>query len=353
MPCHRWGDIRRARLQLAVWIILAVFCVIVTLSPLRSGYTDGPRFNAPTDIQLYQAEIDRIRQGEGYYAAAAAELRQRGYPTASIFNWRTPLPMWLIGHLPPGAGQALLAVLAGLLVLAGFIWIAGDAGIWAGAGAALLLFGAVMPCFLGPLYVMPVLWAGTLIGLSATSYGLGRPITGCVLGLAALFCRDLAGPYAVVCLLLALRNRRRREALCWLAGLAAYAVFFAWHVAQVQGLLGPHELAHEQSWLRLGGAGFVISTVQMNAFLLVTPQWLAALYLVVALAGVVAWASPAGQRVGYVLAFYVGLFAVVGQPFNQYWGAMLAPLFALGVAVAPRAIRNLATTALAPAARNC
>lgn len=353
VECRRWGGVRRARLQLAVWIILAAFCVVVTFSPLRSGYTKGPRFNAPTDIQLYQAEIDRIRGGEGYYAAAAAELRARGYPTASIFNWRTPLPMWLIGNLPQGGGQALLAVLAGMLVLAGFVWVAGEAGLLAGAVAAVLLFGAVMPSFLGTLHVMPVLWAGVLIGLSAASYGFGRSMAGCLLGLAALFCRDLAGPYAVVCLLLAWRDGRRREAAAWLAGLAAYAGFFAWHAAQVHALLGPNELAHEEGWLRFGGAPFVISTVQMNAFLLVAPQWLAALYLVAALAGVTAWESLPGERVGYVLAVYVALFAVVGQPFNQYWGAMLAPLLALGVALAPRSFRKLGSIALAPAARSC
>jgi len=352
-PPLGWEDVRRARLQLAIWIILAAFCVIVTFSPLRSGYTDGPRFNAPTDVDLYEAEIDRMRRGQGYYEAAAAELRSRGYPTASIFNWRTPLPMWLIANLPERGGQALLAVLPGGLVLAGFLWIAGEAGLLAGAVAAVLLFGAVMPCFLGPLYVMPVLWAGALIGLSVAAYGFDRPIAGCLLGLAALFCRDLAGPYTVACLLLAWRQGRRSEAVLWLAGLAVYGAFFAWHVAQVRSLLGPHELAHEEGWLRFGGAPFVISTVQMNAFLLVSPQWLAALYLVAALAGVAAWASPAGQRVGYVLAMYVGLFAVVGQPFNQYWGAMLAPLFALGAALAPQTFRKLASIALAPAPASC
>ena len=37
---------------------------------------------------------DRIRAGEGYYQVAAEELVERGYPTRSVFNWRTPLPMW-------------------------------------------------------------------------------------------------------------------------------------------------------------------------------------------------------------------------------------------------------------------
>ncbi len=346
-----WTAVRKARLQLALWASLALFCVLVTFSPLRSGYTEGPRFDAPTDIDLYNAEIDRMRQGEGYYAAAATELRSRGYPTASVFNWRTPLPMWMVGNLPDFGGQLLLAFLAVLLIFAGFMWISREAGLGAGSLAALLLFGAVMPCFLGKLYVMPVLWAGILIGLSAAAYGWERPLTGCLLGLAALFCRDLAGPYAVVCLALAWRDGRKRECRLWLMGLAAYAIFFAWHATQVAAWQLPTDTAHEHGWLRFGGAPFVISTVQLNAYLLVSPQWVAALFLVAALAGVSSWRSPAGERVGYVLALYVGLFAVVGQPFNQYWGAMLAPLFACGAAIAPQALLSLWRRSLSAAHR--
>ena len=69
-------------------------------------------------MALYRAEVDRIHRGEGYYQAAAAELTPRGYPTRSVFNWRTPLPMWLLGKLPAAAiGKVLLGGLALLLVL--------------------------------------------------------------------------------------------------------------------------------------------------------------------------------------------------------------------------------------------
>ncbi len=335
-----WGSVRLVRLQLALWISLAAFCVVITFSPLKSGYTAGPRFQAPTDIDLYQAEVERIRGGEGYYQAAAEELRSRGYPTASLFNWRTPLPMWLVAKLPGSAGQVLLGALAVAMVFAGFVWVSREAGLGAGALCAVLLFGAAMPCFLGQLYVMPVLWAGVLIGLSVAAYGWDRPLSGCVLGLAALFCRDLAGPYAVVGLVLSWRQGRRTETWLWLAGLAVYALFFAWHAGQVFALREAGDVAHDQGWLRWGGAPFVISTVQLNAFLLVLPQWVSALYLVAALLGVTCWQSEAGQRVGYVAAVYVALFAMVGHPFNQYWGALLAPLLCYGVALFPRAVRR-------------
>ena len=42
-------------------------------------------------------------------------------------------------------------------------------------GAALLLTGPLLPTILGDLFVMPVLWAGVLMALSACAYGVDRP----------------------------------------------------------------------------------------------------------------------------------------------------------------------------------
>jgi hypothetical protein len=64
----------------------------------------------------------------------------------------------------------------------------------------------------------------------------------------------------------------------------------------------------------------------------VGPQWLSAIYVVAALAAAASWSSPWGQRVGVTLAAYVGMFAVVGYDFNQYWGILIAPLFCLPAA---------------------
>ena len=72
-------------------------------------------------MALYRAEVDRIHSGEGYYQAAAAELTARGYPTRSVFNWRTPLPVWLLGKMPAVVlGKALLGAMALLLMLMAF-----------------------------------------------------------------------------------------------------------------------------------------------------------------------------------------------------------------------------------------
>src|SRR5271166_3853442 len=69
------------------------------------------------DVFLYMSEIKRVHAGENYYHAAAEELVAQGYPTASCFNWRTPLPVWLIGKLPDPLLGRLILVAAGVAML--------------------------------------------------------------------------------------------------------------------------------------------------------------------------------------------------------------------------------------------
>ena len=94
--------------RLSPWQARAVLIALVLLiglglwkSPSPPPLCDVREENAKTgDVFLYMSEIKRIHAGENYYQVAAEELVAQGYPTASVFNWRTPLPMWLIGKLP-------------------------------------------------------------------------------------------------------------------------------------------------------------------------------------------------------------------------------------------------------------
>ena len=282
--------------------------------------------------------------GEGYYRAAAAELTARGYPTRSVFNWRTPLPMWLIGRMPAVVlGKALLGALALGLILTAFEAIAREENnaIRRPVACAILLTGPLMPCILADLFVMPVLWAGVLIGLSICCYGVNRPRLGVAFGLAAVFFRDLALPYCLLAAGIAWWGKRRAELAAWIAGLAAWLASFALHCRQVGDLIGPGARAHSQGWIQFGSAGFVVATAQMNAYLLLLPQWITALFLAAALMGFAGWQTPLGQRAGLTACLFVILFAAVGHEFNQYWGSLIAPLLCLGVARCPASLGDL------------
>ena len=330
-----------ARVVLAAVLLSLATAVGVSLSRFSKGYADKPS-RGPGDVALYRAEVDRIQAGEGYYDAAAAELRARGYPTKSVFNWRTPLPIWLIGVMPdPVFGKALLCGLALLTVVLAFDWLAREGGAWVAVAGVLGLCGAMLPCFLGNLFVMPVLWSGFLVVLSLTLLASHRTALGVASGSLALLLRDLAGPFVVVMLLLALCRRRFREAAYWMAGLFGYGLFFLWHIVQVHAQQTPGDRAQADSWVQLGGLAFVISTTQLNGWLLVLPQWVAALYLPLALLGFASWKGPAGERAAIAAAAYVLLFGFVGQDFNQYWGSLIAPLLCLGFAWTAPALRDL------------
>jgi hypothetical protein len=340
-PGSLTGSKALARLALVVFLLTAIFFVAITFSSLKSGFADAPS-RGPGDVGLYRAEVDRIRAGQSYYDAAAAELRERGYPTRSIFNWRTPLPVWLIGVLPDVAlSNAILGLLGLLLVCLSFRLLTEQAGLKQALLGVVLLSGALLPCVLGDLVVMSELWSGVLIALSAVCLGLGRTRSGILAGIAALFFRELAAPYCLVCLLLAAWDRRYRELAAWAAGLAAYAVYFGFHMAQVLPRVSPDAVAHADGWIRFGAAGFLISTAQMNVYLLLLPQWVTAIYLACTFWGCANWNTAAGRLIGLTIAVYAVAFSVAGHDFNQYWGSLTAPLLCLAACRFPGTIRQL------------
>jgi hypothetical protein len=202
-----------------------------------------------------------------------------------------------------------------------------------------------MLCILGDLFVMPVLWAGVLMALSLTCYGLNRSALGVGLGWTAVFFRELALPYCLLAMAIAWWTGRRRELLLWIAGLALWAVFYGAHYIRIAGLIQPGDRAHAQGWIQFGGTGLVIAMVQINAYLLLLPQWVTALYFAAAMCGFAGWRTPFGQRVSLTACLYVAAFGVVGQEFNQYWGALVAPLWCFGAARFPASLRDLCQAA--------
>lgn len=335
----------QARLVLAALLLGTVFCVAVTLSPMAQGQVGKPRRGAG-DVALYRAEIDRIRADQGYYQAASVELPARGYPTRSVFNWRLPLPIWLIGHMPaPALGKAVLGLLALAVILMTFEAFAREATVWRALGCSLLLTGPLMLAVVGDLFVVPVLWAGVLIALSISAYSLNRAGWGLIAGLSAAFCRELALPYCAVCAAIAWRHHRRGEVAAWAIGLAGWLAYFGLHWLHVADLRTPDALAHREGWVQLGGASFVLCTVQMNGYLLLLPQWVAAAYFAAAMFGFAGWHTPPGLRAALTAAVFVAAFGVVGQEFNQYWGCLHAPLLCFGAARCPASLRDAVAAA--------
>lgn len=345
--CDRTGLTRltpwQARAALVGLLTSTLFCVAVTLSPLAQTRVGKPH-QGEGDVALYRAEIERIRAGESYYAAARAELTSRGYPTQSLFNWRLPTLAWLLGKLHGLiVGKAILSLLALALIGLAFEALAREQGRGLGRpiACALLLTGPLLPCVLGDLLVVHELWVGVLIALSILAYGLNRPYLGVALGLAALAIRELALPYCAAAMALAWWQGRRREVALWILGLAVWEVYFSLHATTVCQTIPPDARAHPTSWVRFGGAAFVLAAAQMNAYLLLLPHWITALWFMAAMVGSAGWSTPLGLRAGLTTCLFVLVFSIVGQDFNQYWGCLIAPLLCLGAVHSPSVLRDL------------
>ena len=296
------------------------------------------------DAFLYMTEIKRIHAGENYYQVAAEELVSQGYPTASVFNWRTPLPMWLIGKLPDPLFGRLLLIAAGFAtVLLAFEAAAREQpNVYRLAmPLAVLLVAPLLPCFQGNVFVLTELWAGTMIALSLCAYGVGLRFLGATMALAALFLRELALPYCLFGLTLALWQRRPKESMVYVVGLLGWIVFYGLHCWKVSHLITATAVAHHHGWVRFGGLTFVIAVTQMNACLVLLPVWITVIFFALSMIGFAGWQTEWGKRVALTACLYVVAFSIVGQEFNRYWGLMVAPLFCFGAVRAPAALSDL------------
>ena len=275
----------------------------------------------------------------------AEELRSRGYPTRSVFNWRSPLPIWLVGHLPyPWIGRATLSLLGLAMLVLGTAVVLREERPRIGRAllTALLLTGPTLVCGKRGMFIsMHEPWAGTLIAISVSTVGLNWRGPAVVAGLLAPFFRVLALPYPLLCAALAWREHRYKELAVWVAGLLAWAAFFGFHWLEVTGVMPPGGRFHTHSWIQFGGLPFIIASVSANVYLLLLPPWVAALYFVAAMFGLLGWHTIGGRQVAITVSLFVLLFSVVGQPFNLYWGMLYAPLLCFGAARFPASLHDL------------
>lgn len=294
------------------------------------------------DLLLFRTVVERVHSGENYYDAWGDEVRSRGYPARSVFNWRLPLFAWLNGSLPGLIwGQLLLSALALVTVLLVYGILRTESGIPTAMAAVFLVGFAVAPCLKPNVFLTTDLWAGTLIAFSVCAYAHNWRSVGAAAGLLALFFRELALPYCLVCLTLASWHKRRGEVLAWILGLVVFTIYLGLHALAVARHQQTGDLAHTEGYVRFGGTAFILSTVGFHLLLMELPNWTWALYLPLAVLGLAGWRGEMGTRVSVTAGLYLAAFAVVGQPFNDYWGLIDAPLLALGFVHSPASLRDL------------
>ena len=326
-------DYRRPSLFIVIAILL-----LFGLQSVHSGSNATTLQQAPPnkgDAALFRSVVLRMQGGERYYDAMAFELRADSYPTASVFNWRPP-GMFLLLARAPGAMRVLAFLLTALAVI-GTVRLFGRASAPVHIGAGILQVGAVGALLTDSGRYMPEPWSGALILLSVFAYIAGRPTAAVLFGVLAVFARELALPYAVVCFLLAVAAKRSRETALWTLGLAAFSVYYTLHAWQAIAHMPADGLAHP-SWLTTAGLPFLISTVRATGWYLILPEMAALLALALMVASLNTGMAP--QAKGFVAAYMV-TFALIGHPFNGYWGLLTAPVWALATIYGLTGLHNL------------
>lgn len=328
------------------YVILGMlFCVIVYgLVTCRPVFPVGEdRKSEDSDSKLYRRIVERVHAGEPYYKVAGDELRTRGYVTKSVFNWRLPTLAIFLGYLPNTNTGNILAIILSSITL--FVWIIffrqNQYSLWQTMLGTLVMTAPLIYSLVPDPFLFHEFWAGTLILLSLGAYGGGWRSLSVISGLMALYLRELTLPFVFIMLVSAHMEGRRHEALCWLIGMCAFSVGLLIHWSVVSTLITETDLALKGGWIAFGGWPFVISTAQLNPYLLMAPPSVTAVILPFALLGLIAWRSSFGLRIACTVGAYIVAFSVVGLPFNQYWGLMYTMLMPIGLVCAPYALRDI------------
>jgi hypothetical protein len=326
-----FGTARHARFALAVLLIVAIVSLVAPTGRVPRTQPEGG------DSTTYERMIEQLKAGGAYYDTIGAQLRARGYATVEIFNWRTPLFLTFLARVPRPAAELLLVGLGAALLVS--TWrILRDTSLEAAWSGTVLQAGAVVNAVIPPSLLMSEAWSGLLVGLSVCAFARGRRTTGVALGTLALFVRELAGAYCLVCAGLALRQRRWRDVKLWVIAAAMYAVYYSIHLAHLLAHREPGDIALASSWLSVSGVPFLLAAVGWHAWLVLLPGFVTRLTLPLIVSGL--WSRRMVDEGRAALAAYLFLFLVAGQPFDAYWGAMAWPVWAMGAGYGIEVIRD-------------
>jgi hypothetical protein len=339
----------QARVALAVVAVLLVLSALVPISRgLGADFVPSLIEGGPPkaqlrddDLTVYDHVIGRLQRGESYYPAVAAEHRLIGFPLTPGLAVRLPTLAWfyaLIGE----QGERIFAVLLLMAVL--IVW-------WRRLGQepgakdrrllamALIAFNAVLVLNVY-FYRLHELSAGMLL---AIAFGLHRPgkwFPAILPAAAALAIRELALPFVVLMAAMALWRRDLRETAAWSALALVFLIGLAIHLHLVAEQVRPGDYV-SRSWFALRGLSGWLENMIFTTNFRYLPHFLAGPLVILALLGWAGWRNPAGTF-GILLLLGYGLaFTVVSRDENYYWGMMITPTLALGLAFAPMAARSL------------
>ncbi|MHC4132428.1 MAG: glycosyltransferase family protein, partial [Planctomycetota bacterium] len=295
---------------------------------------------AVRDADTFHTITERVHAGQNYYEVVADELRTRGYGLRPFFNFRLPTLVCFIGKMPSLEVPRWLLVSISVLTL--LIWIKildNKGGFYMAASGSLLLLVTTVFSYTAVAFVFHEIWAGVLVALSIAIHRQNRWLS-VILGLTALFIRELSLPFVAIMLIMAYKDKNIKEALAWLIGIIAFFIYLAIHAKIVSGLVTDSDII-SKTWLQFGGWQFVLSTSKFTLPTIFSPWWIDAVLLPLAILGLFGWRGDFGTRSFLTMGIYILAFLIAGRPDNYYWGLMYTPFMPFGLVHAPLCLLDL------------
>lgn len=327
-------------------MILISLTALAAPAPPPAARDAAGKVEAQADVVLYETIVAGVRGGGDYYQVAVRALRAGNYPLKPFFTFRMPtlarvqamLPDWGIAALQLSLVAAVLAAWAARL----WPYLTRAAPRIA---VLVLLFGGLMAFVQLDLRFFHEIWAGLLIALALALYRPDRAAMVIALGLAAMMIRETSALFALVMFLAALAERRWREAAGWVGAVAVFALAVAAHAHAVGQVVGPVDPA-SPGWTGMLGPGHFFRTMTISTALTLTPIWLGAPVVALALAGWAMWRNPMALRVLGTVFAYALLLALFGRVDTFYWGLLIAPLVLPGLIFLPDTVADLTAALL-------
>jgi hypothetical protein len=341
----RFACLKSWQSRLIIFVLVVIIGWGIFLSSNQGNNMGASRDGNTPDSLLYLRIVERVHAGEDYYSVAGSELRSLGYATRPVFNWRPPLLACFLGKLSsPEIGRWLLILLT-LLTLAMWTKVLGNkGGFYMALLGSFLLLGSTAFSVFSRFYLFHELWAGVFISFSIVTYKRNRKLS-VISGLLALFIRELSLPFVIMMLFMACKDKQKKEAAAWLFGIFTFFIYLAIHATVVSGLITESDLTNK-TWVQLGAWPFVLSTARWTLVSVLSPIWLNAVLLPLAVLSLWGWRGNIGVRAALTISMFVLLFLVVGRKDNYYWGFMYAPMMAVGLVYSPPCLFDLYKTGL-------
>lgn len=356
VTASRLAAIGRPRaITISLFLLLALIAAAWGATATRAAPTTAAapaasaNRQANEDLVLYDHIVARVANGENYYRAAAAELRDGDYPLKPFVAFRLPTLALIAAWIGKTPLLILQYALFGAMVLAWWLRLDGQfADKGRRISAVMLAAAGIAVALSGKYLLLHEVWAGTLIALSLALHRADRWGWSVAAAALALAIRELALPFVLLMAAFSLYRRSWRELAAWAFLILLLTAGMAWHAGEVAKVVLPTDPA-SPGWASLGGWAGLLRTFHLAGPLRWLPLEVGAVAFILALFGWSSWKSETGLAATLMYLGYGLAFMLFGRANNFYWGLMVTPAFLIGFAFLPQAFADLSAAVRRPA----